>query len=147
MSSASRLTVVRFEPAHFDRLELQPSQEYVRAHTPRSHLEELASQGPAVSFFAGDRLICCGGLREYGPDRGVVWSYIDRRAGRHFVALHRCALRFLETVERSHMQATCRTGFEAGAHWLRMLGFTWSRSLGPYGPGRVPHELFERVRA
>lgn len=147
MSSASNLTIVRFVPEHFEQLRLQPSQEYVRAHTPRAHLDELAERGPAFSVFAEGKLICCGGLREYGPDRGVLWSFVARHAGRHFVALHRCAMRFLETVERPHIQATCRTGFTAGARWLSMLGFRWTRSLGPYGPAGVPHELFERVRA
>lgn len=145
MSSVSDRSIVRFDPAHFEGIELQPSQEYVRAHTPRERLQRLAERGPAYTFFAGGRVICCGGLYEYGPERGVLWSYVSRHAGPHFTWLHRCALRFLETVDRPHMQATCRTGFEQGARWLAMLGFRWSRSLGPYGPAGVPHELFERV--
>lgn len=146
MSSASKLTIVPFEVEHFAELELQPSQAYLRAHTGIDRLRELAERGPAFSWFAADRLICCGGLREFGSDRGVLWSFVAAHAGAHFTALHRSSLRFLETVDRPLMQSTCRSGFEAGSRWLHMLGFRWSREIGPWGPMGVPHDLFERVR-
>lgn len=145
MSSASELRVVPFVPAHFDCIELQPAQAYVREYTTREHLAELASCGPAVTIIDGDRPILCCGMREYGPHRGVLWSYISPVPPRQFVRLHRIAERFIEICDRAHLQATCRTGFQAGARWLTLLGFTWSRSIGPYGPAGMPHELFERV--
>lgn len=145
MTSASELTVARFVPAHFAALELQDSQRYVRDHMPIERLIRLANGGPAYTGFVDGRVICCGGLREYDENRGVLWSFIGRDAGPHFVQLHRYVARFIETVDRAHIQATCRTGFAAGARWLELLGFTWSRSLGPYGPACVPHDLFERV--
>lgn len=146
MSSASELRVVPFVPAHFDCIELQPAQAYVREYTTREHLAELASCGPAVTIIDGDRPILCGGMREYGAERGVLWSYLSADAGAHFIRLHRMTERFIEIFDRAHLQATCRTGFQAGARWLTLLGFTWSRSIGPYGPAGIPHELFERVR-
>lgn len=146
MSSASDYIVTPFRPEHFDLLELQDSQAYVRGHTTHERLAELAERGPAFTLFAGDRPLCCGGLRVYDAERGVLWSYVSRHAGTNFRRIHRYTERFIDTLEQRHLQATCRTGFAAGARWLLLLGFRWSRSLGPYGPANVPHELFERVR-
>lgn len=146
MSSASDLRIARFVPAHFEALEPQPAQLYVREHTSPEQLRELAECGPAYTVLEGERVIFCGGLREYDAARGVLWSFVAADAGAHFVRIHRYVARFLEVFDRAHIQATCRTGFAAGARWLTMLGFTWSRSIGPYGPGGVSHELFERVR-
>lgn len=146
MINASNLSVLQFVPPHFDALELQPSQAYVRAYTGIEKLQELAERGPAYTILAGGRVIFCGGLREYGSQRGVLWSFIAPIAGDRFVAVHRHVCRFIETVERPYMQATCRSGFAAGARWLRMLGFQFEKPLGHYGPGQVPHDLFMRVR-
>ena len=144
---AAEIVIERFRPEHFERIELQPSQAYVRAHTPRAKLEELAAAGPAYAALVGDRVLACGGLAERGPDAGILWSFIARDAGRHFVRLHRYVCRFLETVDRPEIFATCRSDFAEGRRWLELLGFDFLTPLGPYGPAGVPHDLFLRVRA
>lgn len=145
MTSASDMVITRFIPEHFYALDLQPSQAYVRECTTLEHLVRLSEGGPCYSGIVDGHVMFCGGLKEYGPDRGVLWSFIDRRAGAHFVRLHRYVERFLEVVDRPLIQATCRTGFEAGARWLSMLGFEFVRPLGPYGAAGMPHDLYLRV--
>jgi len=147
MTRASELTVERFVPAHFEALELQPSQAYVRAHTPREKLEELAAAGPAFTVRVGGRALICGGLAERGPDVGMLWSFVSRDTGRHFLRLHRVACRFIETVDRAQIFATCRSDFAEGRRWLELLGFDFHKPLGPYGPAGVPHDLYLRVRS
>ena len=87
-----------------------------------------------------------GGLVEFSAERGMLWSILSARAGGVLVRLHRYALRFIETVDRAEITATCQTGYAAGARWLGLLGFERWQALGPYGPAAVPHDLYLRVR-
>lgn len=140
------LTVARFSPEHFDAIELQPAQAYVREHMTRAQLDRLALGGPAYTVLRDGRPVLLGGLVEFNAERGMLWSILSAHAGPVLLRLHRQTLRFLETVDRPEITATCQTGYAAGARWLALLGFEWWQALGPYGPARVPHDLYLRVR-
>lgn len=141
------MIVEPFKPEHFERLALQPAQEYARAYVTPHHLGILANEGPAYTISFGGQVLFCGGLIEDGPDRGMLWSYIAHDAGKHFLRIHRSVMRFLEVYDRPLIGAACLTGFEQGWRWLEQLGFTWHKQLGPFGPARRPHDFFMRVRA
>jgi hypothetical protein len=142
---ASNLTIEPFRPAHFGRLDLQAAQAYVREYVTAGYLAGLAAGGPAYTILDGERAMFCGGLKEFSTERGMLWSYIARDAGVHFTRLHRYVKRFIGTVERAEITATCQTGFAVGARWLQMLDFRFVRPLGPFGLARVPHDLYLRV--
>lgn len=143
MTRASDFTVEAFRPEHFGQIELQPAQAHTRAHTTLEHLERLAC-GHAYTLREGSRVILCGGLAEIDYGRGMLWSYISRDAGAHFVRMHRYVSRFIATLPHHEITATCQEGFAQGRRWLELLDFTFVRALGPWGPARVPHDLYVR---
>jgi len=145
MTRRSDLRIAAFRPEHLEALDLQRAQAFSREHLTQPYLLELATTGPAFTVFAGETPIFCGGLREYGPERGILWAMISRDAGRHFVALHRRTRALIrEWAKERDLFTACQAGFGAGARWLEMLGFTRVCALGPYGPAGVPHDLYRR---
>lgn len=145
MTSASDFELVRFEPAHFDAIDLQDAQLISRAFTTPDYLADLAA-GPAYTLIRGGAPICAFGLKEFGPDRGMLWSYLARHSGPYLGRIRRCALRFLSVFDRPEITSTCQTGFAAGARLLSLLGFEFVRPLGPFGRAGIPHDLYLRVR-
>lgn len=104
------MTIEPFRPQDFAQLDLQPAQAYARAVMTPEYLAELATVGPAYTASIEGKVLFCGGLADH-PRYPMLWSYVGRDAGRHFLRLHRGVERFLQVFDRPLIAATCLTGF------------------------------------
>lgn len=134
----------RFQPAHFDLLELQPEQQYLRAAVTHEYLASLASHGPAYTAWFAGRPAFCGGFAE-APEGAHLWCFIA--AGAPLLGIHRGVMRAFEVYPYKRLVATTETGFVQGRRWLELLGFQFQDTLIGYGPDGRDHDLFERVTA
>lgn len=135
----------RFEPAHFVALDLQPAQQHMREYLTPQFIERLLCRGYAYTLTDCGQPMVCFGFHPWTDDRGVVWTYFDRSAGRHMVALVRYGMRFLSTL-RGHVFAMVEEGFAQGSRFVEMLGFRCIGSLPQYGLAGRPHDIYLQVR-
>lgn len=134
-----------FTAEHFRAIRLQPSQEFLRQFVTDERCAWLASRGAAYSVLVDGEVMACGGVVEWSSTRGMVWAHLSRDLQPQMTAVHRVAMRLINTYPHLRLQATCQQGFAQGARWLQMLGFIFVRPLPEYGPTRSPHDLYLRA--
>lgn len=100
-------------------------------------------EGPAFTAWDGSRVMACGGIAVGTPIGSMLWSYIDDRAGRHFVAIDRAARRLIASHPGPLVAATER-GFPQGCRWLDMLGFIRAGRLQDVLPEQPDLWLYTR---
>lgn len=117
------MRVVPYQSQHLLFMQLQDGQAYCKAHTTEAHAKALENEY-AFTVLAGDLPIGVGGVTDIYEGRGLLWSYIDQRAGPHFIAIHRVTERFLAAMPHRRIEAYTPCEFKAGHRWLKKLGFT-----------------------
>lgn len=117
------MIVVPFRAEHLQQLQLQDAQAYCGPHITAEYAKMLEGQ---FSFTAmvDDRPIGVGGATELWEHRALLWSMVDRRAGPHFVAIHRAVQRFIDMLPHRRIEAEVDVDFAPGHRWVRALGFT-----------------------
>ncbi len=116
------MSLIPFRAEHLALIEVQDAQSNV---SPFMTYEHALSLEPTLAFtYMADGIVLgVGGLVELWPNRATMWAYLDRRAGRHFVGIHRAALALLEVANFRRVEADVAVDFAAGHRWLKMLGF------------------------
>jgi len=117
------MIIVPYKAEHLASLQAQEAQAYLGAHMNDEYAKALEST-QSWTGLTGDRVIGCFGVCEMWTHRALMWSYLDRAAGRHLVSIHRAVLAYLEIAPYRRLEAEVDCEFEAGHRWLRMLGFT-----------------------
>lgn len=112
-----------FRAEHLEALQLQDGQAYCGPMLTVEYARMLEGQF-AFTAMADGKVIGVGGATELWAHRALLWSFIDRRAGPHFVAVHRATLRFIEMLPHRRIEAEVDVDFEPGHRWIRALGFT-----------------------
>lgn len=138
-----------FRPFHVDLLRAQGVQDAQASEVslvPASYASITPPVGPAVTAFAGDRVLICGGIQRLLPGNGVCWALMSADAGRHMHWLHYAVKRFLELERWRRLEATVEERFEAGCRWVRLLGFTDEGAMPGYGLMGETHRRYARVR-
>jgi RimJ/RimL family protein N-acetyltransferase len=103
-------------------MQLQQGQAHYAPWCTDEYARSLENQF-AFTALVGGRPVFVGGVVELWKNRGLVWSFIDRQAGQHFVAIHRAVLRFLDMLPYRRLEAECDVDFAQGHRWLKSLGF------------------------
>ncbi len=116
------MIVVPYKAEHLLALKMQPGQSYCMPFVTDEYAKALESAW-AFTALENDEVVAVGGIAELWANRGLAWTFIDRRAGRHFVALHKVVKNLLDTVPFRRVEAETACNFEQGHRWLRMLGF------------------------
>lgn len=116
------MEVVPYKAEHLLAMRLQPGQEKYGPWLTEEYARALESQY-AFTALVDERPIVVGGLCELWKNRALLWSFIDRSAGAHFVAIHRGVKRFLDMQPFRRIEAECDCDFRQGHRWLKMLGF------------------------
>ena len=116
------MRVVPYEAGHLLQLQLQRGQAQYAPHVTPEYARMLES-AHAFTGLVNDEPIVVGGVAELWENRALLWSFIDRRAGPHFIAVHRATMRFLELLPYRRIEAECDCEFAAGHRWLKKLGF------------------------
>lgn len=116
------MIVVPYKAEHLLALKLQPGQGYCLRYVTPEYAAQLES-AHAFTALEGDQVVAVGGIAEIWQNRGLAWTFIDRRAGAWFPALHKIVKRFLDEAPFRRIEAETACEFEQGHRWLRMLGF------------------------
>jgi hypothetical protein len=139
------VNVIPFEPEHIQRLELQDAQQYMVSHICVEYLKALQAVGPSASAEVDGRIIASAGVAFQGFGMGVLWAFVAKDAGRHFVKLDRCVRRLLSITSLKRIEATTEVSFHQGCRWLELLGFENEGRMRAYGPNGEDHYRFARI--
>lgn len=141
------MNVIPFEPAHIERIELQPSQQYVISHICVEYLKYLQLQGPAATAEHDGKILACAGVSFQGFGMGVLWAFVSKDAGKHFVRLDRATRRLLELAKLKRIEAAAEASFAPGCRWLELLGFEREGLMRAYGPNGEDHMRYALIRS
>lgn len=117
------MIIVPFRADHMLEIQAQGAQQYLGPYMTPAHARSL-EQTLAFSAVVDGQVLAVGGVYEMWAGRGLAWSYLDGRIGKHFVALHRVVQNYMDTAPFRRIEAEVDCEFEAGHRWLRKLGFT-----------------------
>lgn len=129
------MIVATFEPSHAKLIDIQEAQRSLAGYISPEYVLQVAVAGPAISVFHGEQLLGCAGIAPFGFGGAALWGMIAKDAGKHFIAMHRIALRFLDACPVRRLEASVAVGFESGCRWLQMLGFHSEGIMREYIPG------------
>lgn len=116
------MNILPYKAEHMEALRMQRGQMYCLPYVTPEYAKALESTY-AFTAMEGDQVVAIGGITELWENRGLAWTFIDRRAGKHFVALHKAVSKFLEDCPLRRIEAETPCEFEQGHRWLKMLGF------------------------
>jgi RimJ/RimL family protein N-acetyltransferase len=130
-----------------ERIQLQPAQEYLgRIVDICADFTELANQGLAWTIEHDDDVIAFVGFEPQWQNRATAFALLSESAGAHLPAIHKFALRLLESVPYRRIEATVDVGFKQGHRWVKMLGFEIEGYMRAYRPDGADMLLYARVR-
>lgn len=140
------MTIVPYKAEHLLEMVLQPGQEYALPYITPEYAIALQNQYAFTALVEG-RPIAVGGVTELWTNRGLCWTFIDRKAGSHFAELHRAVKRLLDIVPYRRLEAETPCGFAQGHRWLKMLGFTLeAERMRAFQVDGSDSSLYARVR-
>jgi hypothetical protein len=116
------MNVVPYKAEHLLAMRLQEGQSNFNPWITEEYARALENQYAFTAMIDG-RPLLVGGLYEMWENRALLWSFIDRNAGPHFVSLHRGVKNFLDMQPYRRIEAECDCGFKQGHRWLKLLGF------------------------
>lgn len=126
------MIVEAFRPFHVDLLRAQGVQQAQLgeiSHVPATYETVL----PGLTAREGDRIVMCGGITHYAPQRGICWALVSQDAGRHMLFLTRAVRRFIGTYPWRRLEATVEETFAPGCRWVELLGFEFEGRMRGYG--------------
>lgn len=96
----------------------------------------------------GKPIICCG-LIPFIPSHMIAWTFIAGSIGFDMVRatlIIRSRLLVTMALDDIHrISCTVQTGWEDGARWARLLGFTLECTMRCYGPYGRDYDLWAMV--
>jgi len=119
-----------YAAADLDALILQPAQAHLQAQLLNRGYAQSLEASQAYTCLAQGRVIACVGLYRLHPQRALAWALIARDCGRHFVAIHKAALRYLRDCPITRVEAQVDGDFTAARRWMHLLGFTCETPQG-----------------
>lgn len=123
-------------------IDLQAEQGFMRGLLDEDYGRALEGDRAKTVTLEG-RAVASGGLAE---DDGVLfaWAVLGRDAGQVMLEATR-ACEAIVSRETCDVMTLCRKGFEAGARWLRLLGFSLAEDRGSeIGPDGREYEFWVR---
>lgn len=135
------MRIEAFKPWHLAAMDPKHLRPEVLDTATIEHAESVT--GPAFTVWHEGRVLACGGIAVGTPIGDMLWSYIDDRAGRHFVAIDRAARRLI-AAHGGPLVATTERGFPQGCRWLDMMGFIRKGRLQELLPDQPDLWLYER---
>jgi hypothetical protein len=136
-----------FKPYHVDLLRaqgVQASQIAEVSIVPGTYANVAQPEGPAVSAFAGEQVLLCGGIWTYGRDRGICWALLSQQASKHMQWLHYATKRFITMKHWQRLEATVQKDFREGCRWVELLGFKFEGEMPRYGDNGETHLRYGR---
>ncbi len=140
------MKVVPYIEAHMWRLDEQEGGAFISKNVTAVDAKALESQHAITGIHDG-KVIAVAGLAPVWPGRALLWSYMGSNAGRHMPAIHKVALRMIESFEGDRIEADVDVDFEAGHRWIKMLGFELETArMRKYRPDGRDMAKYVRIR-
>jgi RimJ/RimL family protein N-acetyltransferase len=141
------MRVETFQPAHLQRLQLQPNQPDEGGVILGPGYGEMLLEGDAFTVFddAGTVLGCLG-VYPLWPGRGYAWALLAHDAGRVLLPLTRAVRWYLGRAEFHRIEAHVDPRFANGRRWVERLGFAYEGLMRKCTPAGADQLLFARVR-
>ncbi len=141
------MNVVPFKAEHLLSMQLQRSQNGSKPFITEEYAHMLEGQFAFTAVSDDDEVIAVGGVTELWENRALAWSFIDARAGKHFVALHKLVQDFLDMVPYRRIEAETSCDFAPGHRWLRILGFHMeAERMKAFQPDGSDSALYAKVK-
>lgn len=123
--------VVPLKAAHVKYLAESGALTYLTDYVRDENLALLEKEKFAFTALDEEGLpVACGGVIFSWPGRAEAWAFFDPfRSQRHFLAIHRLVVRFLETTDITRIEATVDVNFAEGHRWIQLLGFQMEAQL------------------
>lgn len=137
---------VPFEPAHAERICLQPRQREMAGYATPEHYRQLA-KAPSFSVLDGDEVVMCGGAFEMWPGRCLCWALLAEHIGHRMATCVRATRRFLEEVAAPRYELDVEHDHAEGHRFARLLGFdVETPQLRAYYPDGSDGTMYVRVK-
>lgn len=117
------MIILPFKAEHLLGMQLQRAQDGSKPFITEEYAKMLEGQFAFTAVTEDEEVVAVGGVTELWANRALAWTFIDSRAGKHFVALHKIVRDLLDIVPYRRVEAETSCDFEPGHRWLRMLGF------------------------
>ena len=141
------MIVVPFEARHILDLQLQEAQKGLAPFIDADYARMLEGQY-AFSALEGEEVLMVGGIMKVWDNRGLVWAFVGKGAGKRFLTIHKATLDLLDKSPYLRLEASTSCDFEQGHHWLKMLGFEIeAECMRAYNPDGSDAALYARVKA
>ncbi len=141
------MNVVPFKAEHLLSMQLQRSQNGLKPFITEEYAHMLEGQFAFTAVSDDDEVVAVGGVTELWENRALAWTFIDSRAGKHFVALHKIVKDLLDIVPYRRIEAETSCGFTPGHRWLRMLGFQLeAECMKAFQPDGGDSALYAKVK-
>lgn len=136
---------VPFEPAHAERIRLQPRQREMAGYATSGHYAKLAAM-PSFSVLDGDEVALCGGVIEMWPGRCLCWALLAESIGHRMIVCVRATRRFLAEVAAPRYELDVEIDHAEGHRFARLLGFeVETPRLRTYYPDGSDGTMYVRV--
>jgi hypothetical protein len=141
------MIVVPYKAEHLMALQLQRGQAYCAPFITEEYARLLEGKFALTALDDEGQPIMVAGVAPIWENRGLVWSFVGRNAGKHFVAIHKACLEVLDAAPYRRLEADTACEFKAGHRWLRMLGFVMeAERMRAYRPDGGDSALYARVK-
>ena len=140
------MIVVPFKAEHLLALQIQDGQAHDSVFITPGYAKQLEGQY-AFTALIEDQPICVAGVAPLWENRALAWSFIDHRAGPHFIEVHRAVKKILDALPYRRIEADAACEFPAAHRWLKMLGFKLeAERMRAYRPDGGDSSLYARVK-
>lgn len=138
---------VPFEPAHAERIRLQPRQVAATGYATPGHYRQLAA-APSFSVLDGDEVLMCGGAFSVWPGRVLCWALLAESIGHRMTACVRHTRQFLGEVAAPRFELDVEIDHAEGHRFARVLGFSpETPRMRSYYPDGSDGTMYVRLRA
>lgn len=128
------MRLVPYEPWHARMIELQPAQEYMRDILTEDDIQSRPLFGPCYTVMDGPLVICCAGICNFWPGRGMIWSFISKHVTpSRLVIMHRMVTEVLRGDVPARLEFVVDSDFPAAHRWAKMLGFKHESHMPKWG--------------
>lgn len=139
--------IVPFKAQHMADFEVQERQ--VSEATLLTPQECAALEATsAYSIIVEGKVLAVFGIIDVWAGRAIAWSYVSKNIGKHYMQLHKAALRLCDSFEGDRLELYVDHDFEEGHRWAKMLGFELEtprmRKFRPNGQG--DSSMYVRIR-
>lgn len=114
-----------FKIEHFMELSKEPINQNLHHMIESGQVFGLL-QTEALTFFKGEQIMICGGITQYWPGRGHLWTVFSENAKDSFVPVFRVIdewLKKLLSTKYHRIEVSVDWDFEIGKKRAEMLGF------------------------